>query len=357
MRDTLNDMQLYLVDEFVEDYQEGLLSRRDALKRIAAISGSMAFATSLLAACGTPTTTTSATTAPATSVPATLPEATTAPTTAATTAAPTEASIEVTTAATTEASAAATTAANRPPATSGVTVPEDDPDISATMTEFPGEGGATLMGYMARPSGDGQFPVILVCHENRGLTPHIQDVTRRLAKAGYVGLAVDLLSRQGGMVGIGDADVPSLLGQLPEGQPVQDFQSGLAFLGTQPFADATKAGMVGFCYGGGVTWRVATKTPDLRAAVPFYGPAPAVADVPGIQAAVLAIYAEQDERINAGIPEIEAAMQQNGKTFEKVIYPGVNHAFHNDTAPRYNAEQAQAAWSRTLQWFEQYVKA
>jgi carboxymethylenebutenolidase len=336
----------------------------------------MAFAITILAACGTPEPATTAATAPAPAAPTAMPAATTAPTSAAAVAptaeaaatmteATTVATTEVTTVATTtEATTVATTEAtagstSQPAATGDptVNVAKDDPAIVAMMTEFPGEGGATLMGYMARPAGDGRFPVILVCHENRGLTPHIQDVTRRLAKAGYVGLAVDLLSRQGGTAGIGDADVPSLLGQLPEGQPVQDFGSGLAFLRTQPFADATKAGMVGFCYGGGVTWRVAAKTPDLRAAVPFYGPAPAVADVPGIQAAVLAIYAEQDARINAGIPEIEAAMQQNGKTFEKMIYPGVNHAFHNDTGPRYNREQAQAAWARTLAWFDQYVKA
>ncbi|MBA3471494.1 MAG: dienelactone hydrolase family protein [Herpetosiphonaceae bacterium] len=328
MRDTLNDMQLYLVDEFVEDYQEGLLTRRQVLKRIAAISGSMLFATSVLAACGDV-------------------QATAAPTAAAT----------ATTAATTAAGAAPTAAATAPPAPAGVNVAENDPAVTAAMVEFPGA-DATLMGYLARPAGDTPAPIILVCHENRGLTPHIQDVTRRLAKAGYVALAVDLLSRQGGTAAITNSDdVSGFLGQMPEGQPVQDFQSGLAYVKGQPFADGSKVGMVGFCYGGGVTWRVATKTPELKAAVPFYGPAPQVADVPGIQAAVLAIYAEQDERINAGIAEIEAAMQANSKTFEKEIYPGVNHAFHNDTGTRYSPDQAQAAWSRTLAWFEQYVKA
>lgn len=225
------------------------------------------------------------------------------------------------------------------------------------MVEFPGE-GATLMGYLARPVGDGPFPIILVCHENRGLTEHIKDVTRRVAKAGYVGMAVDLLSRQGGTASITDqAQIQGALGQAPEGQPVQDFQSGLRYVQGQPYADKAKVGMTGFCYGGGVTWRMATKTPELRAAVPFYGPAPAVADVPGIQAAVLAIYGGQDERINAGIPEIEAAMQQNNKTFQKQIYDGANHAFHNDTGRNYNPEVAKDAWAKTLAWFEQYVKA
>lgn len=225
------------------------------------------------------------------------------------------------------------------------------------MVEFPGE-GATLMGYLARPTGEGPFPVILVCHENRGLTDHIKDVTRRVAKAGYVGLAVDLLSRQGGTAAVADpAQIPGALGQAPEGQPVQDFQSGLRYAQSQPFVDKAKVGMVGFCYGGGVTWRVATKTSELRAAVPFYGPAPAIADVPGIQAAVLAIYGELDQRINAGIPEIEAAMQQNNKTFEKQIYPGANHAFHNDTGRNYKPDAAKDAWAKTVAWFDRYVKA
>jgi carboxymethylenebutenolidase len=295
MRDTLNDMQLYLVDEFVEEYQEGQLSRREALRRIAAITGSLTLATSILAACGA--------------------------------------------------------------AEPAVSVPENDPAVEARMVEFPGQ-DATLMGYLAKPTGDGPFPVILVCHENRGLTEHIKDVTRRVAKVGYVGMAVDLLSRQGGTASITDqSQIQGALGQAPEGQPVQDFQSGLAYVQSQPFADKAKVGMTGFCYGGGVTWRVATKVPELRAAVPFYGPAPRVEDVPGIQAAVLAIYGGLDQRINAGIPEIEAAMQQNNKVFQKQIYEGANHAFHNDTGRNYNPEAAKDAWAKTLAWFEQYVKA
>lgn len=329
MHDTLNDMQQYLVDEFVEDYQTGLMSRRDALRRIAAITGSMAMATTILAACG--------------------PAESTATTGTAT--------------ASGGATASTATAGGSPAAPSAgdpsVTVAENDPAITAEMIEFPGLQGATLMGYLARPSAEGKAPIILVCHENRGLTPHIQDVTRRLAKAGYVGLAVDLLSRQGGTAKVGDpAAVPGVLGNLPEGQPAQDFHSGLRYVQNLPFADNLRVGMVGFCYGGGVTWRVATlPIPELRAVVPFYGPPPAASAVPSIDAAVLAVYAEQDERINRTIPEIEAAMQQNNKVFEKQIYPGVDHAFHNDTGQRYNPEQAKAAWARTLAWFEQYVKA
>lgn len=337
MRDTLNDMQLYLVDEFVEEYQEGHLSRREALRRIAAITGSLALATTILAACGAAEPSTGSATSTSAS-----------PSGAASSSAAASGS-------------PAGSAGGSPQPTSSpdpaVSVPENDPAIQAQMVEFPGE-GATLMGYLARPTGDGPFPIILVCHENRGLTEHIKDVTRRVAKAGYVGMAVDLLSRQGGTASITDqAQIQGALGQAPEGQPVQDFQSGLRYVQSQSYADKAKVGMTGFCYGGGVTWRVATKTPELRAAVPFYGPAPNVADVPGIQAAVLAIYGGLDERINAGIPEIEAAMQQNNKTFQKQIYEGANHAFHNDTGRNYNPEAAKDAWAKTLAWFEQYVKA
>jgi carboxymethylenebutenolidase len=225
------------------------------------------------------------------------------------------------------------------------------------MVEFPGD-GATLLGYLAKPTGDGPFPIILVCHENRGLTDHIKNVTGRIANEGYAALAVDLLSRQGGTAAITDeAAIPGALGQAPEGQPAADFAAGLRYMQSQPYADKAKVGMTGFCYGGGVTWRAATKLPELRAAVPFYGPAPQVADVPAINAAVLAFYGELDQRINAGIPEIEAAMQQNGKTYQKQIYPGANHAVFNDTGRNYNAAAAADAWTRMLAWFDQYVRA
>jgi len=367
MRDTLNDMQLYLVDEFVEDYQEGHLSRRDALRRIAAITGSLTLAMTILAACGTPEPAATVATAEQPGVGA-ASGTTSAPTSAATGAATAAANTEATTVATTAAAEESTTGATPGPASTtttqpaasadtAVNVPENDPAIEARAVEFPGE-GVTLMGYLAKPAGDGPFPLILVCHENRGLTEHIKDVTRRVAKAGYVGLAVDLLSRQGGTAAITDeAQIQGALGQAPEGQPVQDFQSGMRYAQSQPFVDTARVGMTGFCYGGGVTWRMAAGTPELRAAVPFYGPAPRPEDVPGIQAAVLAIYGELDQRINAGIPEIEAAMQQNGKTFQKQIYPGASHAFHNDTGRNYNAEAAKDAWAKTLAWFDQYVKA
>jgi len=337
----MNLFQKYLVDEFAEDYQEGHLSRREALKMIAAITGSLFAANTILAACAPPPETAAVPAASATSAP--LPTQAPTNTTAATDAVATD-------------TAAPTDAPATQPA-SGVpqgTVSPDDPAVRAGDVQFPGE-GTTLLGYLAQPAMDGSFPVVLVCHENRGLTEHIKDVTRRVAKAGYVGLAVDLLSRQGGVAAFSSDEVPGALGNTPPEQFVQDFISGWHYLQGQPFAQADKVGMVGFCFGGGVTWQVAVGMPELLAAVPFYGPAPDVGDVPKIQAAVLAIYGEQDERINASIPAIEEAMKQNNKTYEKVIYPNAGHAFHNDTGQRYNPEAAQDAWQRTIEWFRKYL--
>jgi carboxymethylenebutenolidase len=227
--------------------------------------------------------------------------------------------------------------------------------VRASAVTFPGADGANLLGYLAHPAGERSYPVILVCHENRGLTAHIEDVTRRLAKAGYTALAVDLLSRQGGSAAVGSDNVPGALGNIEPDQFVADFKSGWAYLKTLPYPLTERVGMVGFCFGGGVTWRMATKMPELRAAVPFYGPHPPLEDVPGIRAAVLGIYAGNDARINGGIPAIEEAMKANQKVFEMEVYPDVDHAFHNDTSPRYNAQAANAAWQRTLDWFAKYV--
>jgi carboxymethylenebutenolidase len=325
----MNNFQKYLASEFAEDYEEGRLSRREALKLIASVTGSLLLADSILAACAPPPESPAAVVPTATSTPA--PTATEGSQASATPDSATPEEVQPTN-----------------------TVSPDDPEIQAESVEFPGQ-GATLQGYLARPVQEGSFPVILVCHENRGLTEHIQDVTRRLAKAGYVALAVDLLSREGGSQALSADQIPGALGNMPPDQFVQDFVSGWQYLSDQPFAQADRVGMVGFCFGGGVTWLVATQMPELLAAVPFYGPHPPVEDVPNIQAAVLAIYAGNDERINQGIPPIEEAMLANGKIYEKVIYPNTDHAFHNDTGPRYNAEAAQDAWSRTLAWFDNYV--
>jgi carboxymethylenebutenolidase len=297
----MNELQRYLVEEAVEDYEEGRLTRRQALAAIAGVAGAALAARVLDAS--------------AQGAKASVPKA--------------------------------------PPSAPPQVAP-NDPDVVAGVAEFPGE-GARLDGYLARPARPGLYPVVLVCHENRGLTRHIEDVARRLAKAGYVALAVDLLSREGGTDKHEFDAIPGILGKAPPARHVQDFKSGLAYARAQNAARIDRAGMVGFCFGGAVTWRVAAALPELRAAVPFYGVPVPEADVPGIGAAVLAIYAGRDDRINQSIPAIEAAMARNGKTFRKIVYPGVDHAFHNDSGARYNAEAAKAAWSETLAWFGKYL--
>lgn len=297
-----DDLRQYLVDEFVEDYAQGRLARRDALRLLAGLTGG-AMAAQLLDARAQPPATVAAPPAPAAPAPR---------------------------------------------------VAENDAAIVAANVRIP-TGDGDVAGYVARPAAPGRHPVVLVCHENRGLTPHIEDVTRRLAKAGFVGVAVDLVSRAGGTAKHAADDAPGILGKLPANQAVTDFQAAIRYAQAQPYARADRVGMIGFCFGGGVTWRVAAATPELRAAVPFYGlPAPA-ADAPKIGAAVLAIYAGRDERINANIPAIEAAMRESGKTFRKVVYPDVDHAFHNDTGARYDPGAANAAWQETLAWLSRYL--
>ena len=354
----MNHMQRYLAEEFAEDYHEGRISRRQALKVLASLTGSMVLATSFLASCAPPaqsgpTAAASSTPAPAAGSPAGAATSTGAPGAAASstvapmaastaTSGPTSAPIE---AATTGATAAAPY---------GTVVP-DDPAIAAGPAQFPGSDGANLTGYQGHPAGSGPFPVVLVCHENRGLTAHIQDVTRRFGKAGYAALAVDLLSRQGGSAAVGEGGAPGALGGIAPDQFVQDFRSGWLYMKGQPFANAERVGMVGFCFGGGVTWLVAEGMPELKAAVPFYGPPPPVDKVPDIQAAVLAIYGGLDSRITSTEPAMEAAMQQANKVFDRMIYPGAGHAFLNDTGGNFNAAAAQDAWARTLAWFGKYL--
>jgi carboxymethylenebutenolidase len=342
----MNLFQQYLLDEFVEDYQEKRLSRREALKLITSIVGSLVVANSILAACA-PLEQETAAIQPLQSTEeqaeALSPSATASPTSTQPVAA------EATVLPTSEAPSAGSTLE---PA-HGTVVP-DDPRVSGSEVVFPGQ-EAELQGYLARPAAGDPAPVILVCHENRGLTPHIQDVARRLAKVGYVALAVDLLSRQGGSASLSSSEVPGILSSISPDLFVEDFYAGWRWLQDQDFALTERVGMIGFCFGGGVTWRVATQMRELKAAVPFYGPHPELADVPNIQAAVLAVYGERDSRINQGIPAIEEAMQQNGKIYKKLIYPESDHAFFNDTGTRYNPTAAQDAWRQTLEWFRQYV--
>ena len=237
-----------------------------------------------------------------------------------------------------------------------LSVPANDPAVTASNVSFP-SGNVSVLAYLAKPSqGSGPFAAILVCHENRGLTDHIKDVARRFAKAGYVALAVDLLSEQGGTDKVTDqAQVPGILGNTPPEQFIAYFQAGITYLQAQPYVAKDRIGMNGYCFGGGITWRTITKTPQIKAAVPYYGPNPPLEDVPGIQAAVLGVYGELDTRITGGAAAVEDAMKKNNKIFEKVVEPGANHAFNNDTGANYNAAAAQDAWTKTLAWFKKYL--
>jgi carboxymethylenebutenolidase len=227
-------------------------------------------------------------------------------------------------------------------------VAPDDPTIETmTVTYESPEGHGTISGLMARPAGaSGPLPAVLVIHENRGLNPYIADVVRRLAKAGYLAFGPDGLSPLGGYPGT-DEQGREMQASLDAAKLMEDFFAAFEFLRDSPESTGRVAA-VGFCYGGGVCNALAVAYPDLAASVPFYGRQPEAADVPAIRAPLQLHYAGLDDRINAGWPAYEEALKANGKTYEAFIYEGVNHGFHNDTTPRYDAEAATLAWDRTL---------
>jgi carboxymethylenebutenolidase len=230
-------------------------------------------------------------------------------------------------------------------------VPENDPAIKAERLEIaPG-----IKGYLARPSAEGSYAAVLVIHENRGLNPHIEDVTRRMAKDGFIAFGGDYLTAMGGTPQ--DADkARDMIGQLTPEQSLTFSQAAIAALAKLPWSNG-KVGAVGFCWGGGqVNALAASGDPNLKAGVAYYGRQAPAADVPKIAAAVMLHYAENDERINAGIAEYEAALKANGKAFELHMYPGAQHAFNNDTnAARYNKEAADLAWGRTVEFFRKHL--
>lgn len=246
--------------------------------------------------------------------------------------------------------------AKRPQAPSGVTINPDDPAISVRIITYRGETG-DLSGYVGQPADAERHAGVIVIHENRGLTEHIKDVARRFAKTGYVALAPDLLTRVGGTDHFTNLDeLQTTLRTIQPQAFIADLNAAIDHLKGLPCVNPDRIGITGFCFGGGLTWRMLTIRPDLRAGVPFYGAAPPLEDVPKIKAAVLAIYAELDERINATIPDLEKAIHGAVVHYEKVVYPGVAHAFHNDTGVNYNPEAAKAAWVRTLAHFAKYLK-
>lgn len=231
-----------------------------------------------------------------------------------------------------------------------------DPDIVAEYITYPSPNGhGNVRGYLVRPAkADGPQPGVVVVHENRGLNPYIEDVARRLAKAGYVALAPDGLSSMGGYPGNDDKG-RELQQQVDPEKLMNDFFAAFEYLlGSDLTTD--KIGITGFCYGGGVSHAVAVAYPELAAAVPFYGRQAKPEDVQRIKAPLLIHFAENDERVNATWPEYETALQAAGTTYEAHFYPGTNHGFHNDSTPRYDEAAAKLAWERTLAWFDRHLK-
>ena len=232
------------------------------------------------------------------------------------------------------------------------TVPEED--LFTERISYPGVNG-DMQAYIARPKMEAKYPAVIVIHENRGLNAHIEDVTRRAARAGYLAIAPNALSPLGGTPANED-EARNLFQQLNAEDSFRNFIKVFDYLPDRKDCNG-KYGCVGFCWGGAMANKLAVNVPSLKAAVAFYGSQPDAADVPKIKAAVQLHYGGLDERINAGIPAYEAALKNAGTPYELYKYEGVNHAFHNDTAPtRYNEAAAKLAWQRTLDFFAKYLK-
>lgn len=230
-----------------------------------------------------------------------------------------------------------------------------DPDIRPEYISYPSPNGhGEVRGYLVRPAkASGPVPGIVVVHENRGLNPYIEDVARRVAKAGFIALAPDGLSPVGGYPGNDDRG-RELQQQVDPEKLMNDFFAAIEYLRDSDLT-TDKIGITGFCYGGGVSNAAAVAYPELAAAVPFYGRQARPEDVPRIQAPLLLHFAETDPNVNATWPAYEEALKAAGKTYEAHIYPGTNHGFHNDSTPRYDEAAAKLAWERTIAWFERYL--
>lgn len=230
---------------------------------------------------------------------------------------------------------------------------EADDELTTERVTWQVSGGE-MKGYLARPAKPGKYPAVIVIHENRGLNPHIEDVVRRAAKAGYLALGPDALSLLGGTPENAD-EARGMFAKLDAAQNTANFAASVPFL-TQRKDCTGKVGCVGFCWGGAMANQLAVNVPNLKAAVAFYGRQAAAEDVPKIKAALQLHYAESDERINAGIPAFEEALKAAGTNYELFMYKGVDHAFHNDTSTaRYNEAAAKLAWERTLAFFARYL--
>jgi len=232
----------------------------------------------------------------------------------------------------------------------------DDPRIKATYVEYPSpQGYGTIRGYLVQPAKfEGKLPTVLVVHENRGLNPHIEDIARRIALDNFIAFAPDALFPLGGYPDDEDK-ARELFKNLDKEKTQADFVAAAGVLKNFPQGNG-KVGVVGFCYGGGIANLLATRIPDLAAAVPFYGSQPTAVETVKIKAPLLLHYAGADERINAGWPAYEAALKLAGAKYEAHIYPGVQHGFNNDTTPRYDEAAAKLAWERTISFFNAHLR-
>jgi len=236
-------------------------------------------------------------------------------------------------------------------------VKKDDPRLKAEYVEYPSpQGSGTMKGYLVKPANaSGKLPAVVVIHENRGLNPYIEDVTRRVALLNYIAFAPDALTPLGGYPGDEEKAVKAF-GTLDPAKRMEDLVTGALYVQKRPESTG-KLAAVGFCFGGGIANALAVRLPDLAGAVPFYGAQPAAEDVARIKAPLLIHYAGLDERINAGWPAFEAALKANKVRYEAFIYPNVNHGFHNDTTPRYDEAAAKLAWQRTVDFFNKNLRA
>jgi carboxymethylenebutenolidase len=306
----------YLTEEVIEDYSDGMISRREALRRLGLLGLAAAAAVPLLAACDT------AANNAGTAEPATSP---------------------------TGSSAAGSSATG-----SSASGPAGPAPLPTEAITFAGAGTRQLQGAWA--AADQPHGAVLVVHENRGLTDHIRSVAGRLAASGYSALAVDLLSEEGGTASFADeGEVTAALNKAPDTRFVADMKAGIDEL-ERRVPDA-KIGVVGFCFGGGMVWTLlASGEPRLAAAAPFYGPLPDGADFAGSpNAAVLAVYGELDQRVNASRDAATAALEKAGLTHQISTFPGADHAFFNDTGQRYNAAAAAAAYQQLTDWFDSHL--
>ena len=237
-----------------------------------------------------------------------------------------------------------------------IQISSDDPRIKSEYINYPSpKGGGTIKALLSTPvDAKGKLGGVVVVHENRGLNPHIEDVGRRAALAGFISVAPDALTPLGGYPG-NDDDGRTMQSKRDRNEMLEDFIAGYDYLKAHKDCNK-KIGAVGFCFGGWIVNMMAVRIPDLAASVPFYGGQPAAEDVPKIKAPLLIHYAGLDTRVNEGWPAYEKALKENNKDYKAYIYPDVNHGFHNDTTPRYDKAAAELAWNRTVEFFKEKLK-